>query len=351
MIIGGHQGLEVRREKDAIVKEAHRKDGERYYKIALTSIAREAAGLHIMKDCGFTPELLATIKEKGIRTSFTALREEDLGETEPVQDEQTFRRACVRMLYEIRLRGWRHGDLTDRNIIVRADHPYAIDWQESHKIGEPAPQKQPWSDSFLLFRSLSTWKDASGAVDPSRITRRWLAILQALGADKDLSLPLKGKSFLDLGCFQGDHVAMARAEMMEAEGVDFGGFRSGEDSIDIAKQLWTGMGCTFTRKNISQLPEEYFRRDVVIMFSTWPYLVASRGGEEAKNVLRAIIRQAGVFFFESQIKGDGPGPLFLERQGYVRGMLLDCGAGSVEDVGCFPVPGRDAERVVWMVRK
>lgn len=340
-IIGGHPGLRVERKDRVIVKTAHRDDGPEYYRIALQSIKRDAWGLKAMAGSGYAPELLKQTKDSVTQT--------DLGDTEPVGVEQDFRRNCVWMLCETRKRGVRHGDLTDRNVIVREDKPAAIDWQESHEIGKPSPAKQPLSDSGLLFRCLSEWKDSSGAIDPSRTSRRWRAVLKALGADVDLTLPLKGKTFLDLGCFQGDFPAMARAELMEVEGVDHGGFRNGEDSVAIADALWKIMGCKFTRANIYDLPVGYFRRDVVMMFSTFAWMVQQRSHADAKRVLRQAIAEAGTLFFETQLAGDGPGPEWLPNNNHVRGLLLDLGAKGVEAIGTFPVPGRKAERTVWKV--
>lgn len=342
-VIGGHPGLRVERKDGVIVKTAHKGDGDAYYQAAVRGIKREAAALKTMLGSGFAPALF--------KATATSITEEDLGDTENVVQEQRFRRACVRMLWEIRQRNIRHGDLTDRNIIVHGDRPQAIDWQEAHAIGQKPPQKRPQSDSALLFRCLNDWKDAEGIPDPSRVTRRWRAILKATGADLDLTLSLKGKTLLDLGTFQGDHVAMAAAEGMIGEGVDHGGFRGGEDSIEIARELWAGMGCTFTRMNLYDLPEGYCRRDYVLLFSTWAWMVQTGGREAARAFLRRVIAEAGTLFFETQLKGDGPGPDFLPDDNYTAGMLRDLGAGKVASIGSFPVPGRVATRTVWMVRK
>lgn len=342
MIIGGHVGLSVSRENGAIVKRAHTRDGEGYYQIAVKGLANEARMLRAMSKSGWTPELIEEGPGYIVQT--------DLGDGEPVQLEQSFRRECVRMLYDLRRRNIRHGDLTDRNIIVRDNRPWLVDWQESHFIGETAPQKQPWSDSELLFRSLSTWHDAAGQVDPSRITRRWRAVLIALGANRDLTLPLKGQTFLDLGCFQGDMVAMAAAEGMDAEGVDFGGFRSGEDSIDIARELWAGMDCRFVKADIMSLPlVDFEARDVAVMFSTWPYIVMNHGRERAEQLLENVVKRCCVFFFEVQLYGDGPGPEFLRSNDDVLRMLERW--GKAEAILTLPVGGREANRTVWIVTK
>lgn len=342
MIIGGHAGLDVKRENGVIIKKAHTRDGDEYYRIARRGISTEARMLRAMSDSGWTPELVAEHDDFIVQT--------DLGDTEKVQSEQIFRRNCTRMLYELRRRGIRHGDLTDRNIIVHNDRPWLIDWQEAHFIGEPALQKQPRSDSALLFKSLSFWKDAQGIADPSRVTRRWRAILVALGADTDFNLPYKGRTFLDLGCFQGDMVAMAACEGMDVEGVDYGGFRSGEDSIAIANELWASLSCKFTKVNIMDLPQSYFERCVVTMFSTWPYIVDTSGRERAEKLLETIINRALIFFFETQLYGDGPGPHFLGGDYDVRAMLQKY-ASSVEPIITLPVDGRNATRTTWMVKK
>jgi len=240
--IGGHLGMDVIRNHGwhsgpHVIKRAKHdiqnqgeNVGEDLYEHNAAALANEAEMLVMMDKTAYAPRLIASYH------GFCS--QEDLGDTEPPTDGELFRRNCIKMLATIRARGLRHGDLIGSNIITRNNHPYAIDWQEGHLLTEPAPQKQPWSDSHLLMRHIYGTLDVNGQADAPRVARRWSAVLHALGADTNFTLPLKGKTFLDLGCFQGDFVALAAAEGMNAFGLDMGGFRTGEDSIEIGSALW-----------------------------------------------------------------------------------------------------------------
>jgi SAM-dependent methyltransferase len=189
-----------------------------------------------------------------------------------------------------------------------------------------------------------------GFCDTPRVARRWRAVLWALGAAGNCTLPLKDKSFLDLGCFQGDFCALAAAEGMHAFGVDQGGFRTGENSIEIARQLWDGFPfgeLTLTQHNITEWPS--YVADVVMMFSTWSYIVKDHGLARAEEVLAKVIAEAGVLFFENQLYGDGPGPEFLKIDEDIRTTLHRLGGSTVKALATFPVTGRPGSRTVWEV--
>jgi hypothetical protein len=72
-------------------------------------------------------------------------------------------------------------------------------------------------------------------------------------------------------------------------------------------------------------------------------------GSKAKEVLEQVIRDAGVFFFETQLWGDGPGPNFLQTDDDVQGLLLSVGAKVAKPLATFPVTGRPGRRTVWRV--
>lgn len=341
--IGGHEGMRVLRGPDGITKLAEHRDLAAPYTVEgnIASLLNEAKFLRVMSGSGWTPEILEVGDDYIVQT--------DVGETQLVQDVEMLRRNCIRMLYAIRQRRVRHGDITSANIIVRGDVPKAIDWQEAHFIGESAPQKQPWTDSELLFRSLSEWTgtDTPGEYDISRTSRRWRAVLGALGADTDLGLPLKGKTLLDLGCFQGDFCAAAATEGMRATGVDRGGFRSGEDSVAIGQGLW-GLNSPWpeiqlVHMDITEI--EAFDYDVVLLFSTWSYIAQEYGRKAAEALLERIMSQCGVLFFENQVHGDGPGPDFLRSDDDIAELLSRY--GDVTKLVTIPVWGRPAERSVW----
>jgi hypothetical protein len=344
--IGGHEGMRVYRGNGVITKRAEHRELPAPYTVEgnIASLLNEARFLQVMAGSGWTPEILKVGADYIVQT--------DVGETQLVQDVEMFRRNCIRMLYEVRKRRVRHGDLTSSNIIVRGEVPWLVDWQEAHFIGEPAPQKQPTSDSALLFRGLSQWKgtNPAGEYDISRTSRRWRAVLGALGANTDLELPLKGKTLLDLGSFQGDFCALAATEGMTATGVDRGGFRSGEDSVEIGRGLWGLMErwpeIQLFHLDITKCPS--FKFDVVLLFSTWPYIVQEYGRTAAEELLGRIVSQCGVLFFECQLYGDGPGPEFLGSDDDIEALLGRF--GEVEKLVTIPVWGRSASRSVWGVR-
>ena len=304
--------------------------------------------LRLMDDSGYTP--MVTLEGSN------GIEQEDMGDTEPPTDGELFRRNCIKMLATIRARGLRHGDLIGSNIITRENHPYAIDWQEGHLLTEPAPQKQPWSDSHLVMRHIAGTANVDGQMDTPRVARRWDAVLGALGATTDFTLPLKGKTFLDLGCFQGDFVALAAAEGMVAHGIDQGGFRSGENSIEIGDAIWNDLQFGEVWLHLGNIvggksPIPIDGWNVVMMFSTWPYIINDFGWDTAVKVLSAIIKYNGVLFFETQLAGDGPGPAALKTDDDVAQLLRSLGATTVSPIGTFPVTGRTASRTVWEVRK
>ncbi len=345
MIIGGHWGMEVHREDGVIVKRVTGggEDPNGVVWDNKASLHREAQALAVMAGSGYAPELLA------VQGEYEYITQSDLGDTEPMTNEHVWRRGATRMLWTIRERGLRHGDLMGGNLIIRDNRIWAVDWQEAHLLAELPPEGlRATSDSTLLFRYLRDFKSATGQADMSRIARRWLVVLKALGANEHHTpgLPLNRKSFLDLGCFQGDFCGAAASEGMRADGVDLGGFRSDENSLEVARKVWAGMPCRFHQQNIFEW--QSFTYDVVMMFSTWPYLVQDAGREAATDLLKRIIADCGTFFFETQLHGDGPGPEFLKANGDVADLLS--GFGSPQALGTFPINGRDATRTVWMVR-
>lgn len=344
MIIGGHWGMEVHREGGMIVKRVTKNgsgpNGVMWDNDA--SLAREAQALRIMLGSGYAPELRVECQGRIDQT--------DVGDAGPMDNEHVWRRDAIRMLWTIRERGLRHGDLTAGNIITRDNQVWAVDWQEAHLLTDPPPEGlRSASDSMLLFKYLTNYKSATGQADMSRIAQRWAVVLKALGADvhQGVGLPLNKKSFLDLGCFQGDFCGAAASEGMRADGVDLGGFRTDENSIEIARKVWAGMPCRFHQQNIFEWSS--FTYDVVMMFSTWPYLVQTAGREMATALLQRIITECGTFLFETQLHGDGPGPDFLQTNTDIANLLGQFGTPTA--LGTFQVNGRDAVRTVWAVRE
>ncbi len=348
--IGGHVGMHVFRGPEGIRKQAlHRENnkGVDVYRANVKALENEARLLDHLDGSGIAPRML----DRG----GDWILQEDLGVSDPPQDMETLRRRMVRMVAMMRQYGVRHGDLTAPNIILKGDIPKAIDWQEGHLLGETPPQKSPSTDSDFLGRFLAGTPGPDGVCDTPRVGRRWLAVLGALGGtllskNPVSNLPQKGKTFMDLGCFWGDFPALAATEGMEAYGLDPGGFRSGEDAIEIGRELWWGFPFGSITLNHGDAFDQgrRFRYDVVMMFSTWPYLVQQQGQVAAEELLDRIMADCGVLFFETQLYGDGPGPDFLKTDEDVEQMLQR--HGLVDHLIRIHVTGRPAFRSVWKVR-
>ncbi len=348
--IGGHRGLDVIRDDGVIKKIALHELGNQgndlhgvdLYGLNESAIHNEAFMLDVMSGSGFTPDL--------IDIQDGELTQTDMGITETPKDAEQWRQNLVKALAMIRARGLRHGDLKGANVITRGDKPWIVDWQESHFLGDVPPQKTPFSDSYLLMQHIEGTPGADGFRDVPRVARRWRAVLGSLGATMSVTLPLKGKTFLDVGCFQGDFVALAASEGMWAKGIDVGGFRPGENSIEIGRSIWANF--PYGDIKLAQVDaagfHDYFH-DVVMMFSTWPYIVAHYGYDWGVDLLRKIVEQSGVFFFESQLSGDGPGPHFLKTDEDISILFVSLGARTVEPIAIFPVTNRSAERTIWRI--
>ena len=352
-VLAAHHGQITTRLLDGIHKQAVRGDGEDRYQARCAGIAREAMMLETLEGRGIAPSLIDVGPDWSLQ--------EDLGDSQ-IPDGETFRRACTRLLYEIRQAGLRHGDLTEANIVLRDGRAWAVDWQDASWMYDEMPlQRTPMADGHFLWRFVAgTTGDREIMPDVPRVVRRWQAVRT--------HMPPNAYSLVDLGCFQGDFVAMAAAEGMDAIGVDQGGFRTGENSIEIARHLWRGMreDIDLVQQDIRDWYSWWGRQvlvgvdppgpDVILLFSTWPYLLqdCAFGGPgpltraEGWEFIRQTAQRCRVLFFETQYAGDGPGPPWLESDVDVRSGLLGVGLKG-EPIGSFPVTGRPASRTVWKV--
>jgi RIO-like serine/threonine protein kinase len=50
--------------------------------------------------------------------------------------------------------GIRHGDLTDKNMLIRNNRLYVIDWSESRLACDPRTDKRPEGDKFWMTKTL-----------------------------------------------------------------------------------------------------------------------------------------------------------------------------------------------------
>ncbi len=352
-ILAAHHGQITTRLLDGIHKQAVQGDGEDRYQARCAGIVREAMVLEHLEGRGIAPRLIDVGGDWSLQ--------EDLGDSQ-IPDGETFRRACTRLLYEIRQAGLRHGDLTEANIVLRDDRAWAVDWQDASWMYDEMPlQRTPMADGHFLWRFVAgTAGDREIMPDVPRVVRRWQAVRT--------HMPDGAHTLLDLGCFQGDFVAMAVAEGLNAAGIDQGGFRTGENSIKIAREVWHDfrgpMG--LVQLDIRDWREWWGRQtlggladndpDVILLFSTWPYLLQDAGWGTPGPLTRAegweFIRQTAqrcqVLFFETQYAGDGPGPPWLRDDADMARELQALGL-KAEPVGTFPVTGRPASRTVWKV--
>ncbi len=122
-LIGGHYtpegsiGLQVFRSIDfggrrIVIKKAHTGPDRE-------GIAREAACLVRLEDSRFAPNLY--------RQSLDEIVQEDLGDSEPVNNGEKFRQEGVRLLWDLRKAEIRHGDLSFVNVVISDDATIAIE--------------------------------------------------------------------------------------------------------------------------------------------------------------------------------------------------------------------------------
>ncbi len=297
----------------------------------LILLANEARWLHHLGESGVTPRLLWDEPGRIVM--------QDLGESQEVFNLYNFRRNSIFLLNTLRFYGVKHGDLTAPNIIIKNDHPMAIDWGEAVELGGSLPSKRPEPDATHL------WEVVADNKDTTRMAGRWLAIREAYGVDR-----LEGSTMLDLGCHEGAFVAAAAVEGVEALGIDLD-----REVIKRAVTLWNGLvSIGFVRYDImyfitSKLVEQRFHFGLLL--SAWPYLVNQYGKKEALELLEVIKSHCEVLFFETQLHGDGPGPSELVTDYDVVEMLANIpGVVKVEEIVTLPVAGRDAARTVFMVK-
>ena len=319
------------------VKTSRNPDNNTIVKVSTTEkglilLANEARWLHHLGESDFTPRLL--MDEPG------RIVMQDLGESQEVFNLFNFRRNSIFLLNMLRFYGVKHGDLTAPNIIIKNDHPMAIDWGEAVELGGSLPSKRPEPDATHLWAVVAAHKDTT------RFAGRWLAIREAYGVDR-----LEGSSMLDLGCHEGAFVAAVAVEGVKSLGID-----QDREVIKRAFALWPGLGgnAGFIHCNImdfitSTLVKQRFHFGLLL--SVWPYLVNQYGKIESLELLETIKAKCEVLFFETQLYGDGPGPLYLAHKDDVAEMLAKLpGVGKVEEIVTILVAGRDAARTVFMVK-
>lgn len=302
-----------------IVKTADTSQGEML-------LVNEARFLKELRGTGFVPHIFLDEPDRIVM--------QDLGESETVIDPDVFRRNAILLLNTLNIYRIKHGDLTDSNVIIKNDRPMAIDWCEAVRLDERREGKRPEPDSYHL------WNVVAANRDTARTARRWIAIRDALGIDN-----LSGKSLIDLGCHKGDFVAAASVDGMIATGID-----RNSKAIEEARRIWKDVPNAgfFDYEIIEFLNGSHtVHFDVLLMLSTWPYIVQDYGELSARTVLGMAKERCDILFFESQLFKDGPGPPFFKTDDDVASTLSEI--GSVEKVVTLRVCGRNAARSVFMV--
>lgn len=333
--------------KDQAHVTTHRGADNRILKTAkddtgMQHLSNETAYLAMMATSGYVPKVLDYL---GTEEAPTSIFLEDLGDTEPVTDNDVALTHAIHLLGHLHQRGIWHGDLTAPNIIIRDDKPHAIDFGESMFLDAAKMNvfpKRPEPDWYHLLQAIQHHGD------PRRIIRRWLAMRDTFGVGHTM----EGKSLMDFGCHEGYMVALAAADGASAMGWD-------KDQIVCAnaRTRWAELPISEKQFPLTFLQHDldYFRRhdtksyDIALCLSTYPYLIQDHGEEKARLFLAKVVSTFGVLFFEAQSSGDGPGPDFWKDQAAVGEYLTVF--GNVEEVCRLAIAGRDAERVTWKVVK
>ena len=257
-----------------------------------------------------------------------------------VKDGAKFVTNCIRLLNEWRADGVRHGDLPSRQVTVRDD---VIDFSDATGVDSPKPDA-----SYF-------WEIVHALVPDQRYVTRWQAVRKALGGDEDGAWDfLAGRQVTDLGCWDGDTLAMAVAEGAEGVGIDVRA-----EMLEVAVGRWGRFGCRFVQvdsvmddfgryANDDEVKAAGLPEDIVFMFNAaWSWIVQRDEGL-ARAFLDKVIERSNVLFFETELFGDGPGASFLRVQDDV-GKLLAGRGRTVHKLATYAVGGRDAERCVWSV--
>lgn len=274
------------------------------------AIANEVRFLSELAHTGYVPRVLSAAGNESVQMEYV--------EAEPVTDADAFLVECCNALKVLHQHGIVHGDLTDRNIIVRNNRPIMIDFAESRYAHEPGADKRPEGDAYWL------WQAYIGLTgDPRRHARRWLGIRERLKAAGDWMVS-------DMGCNRGDMVLMAQADGYSAKGIDLlvDGF--------ITQPCFTG--------NV-MLAE--WGRGATLLLAVLPYLIAQAGMDAVEAKMRDDPWRR--LYVECQVYGDGPGPEQFKAPEDARDWLAQF--GTVSEVVRIPLEDRGVDRVTWEVAR
>ena len=128
------------------VSKVWREEGWIYKKQPKHLAQNELWGLQQMSAEGYAPHATYASKE------LTQI--EDLGESEQITDRDEFLSHLPKILSALENAGIRHGDLTDKALIVKDNKPYVIDFAESRMWDDPRPDKREGGDEWWLTKTM-----------------------------------------------------------------------------------------------------------------------------------------------------------------------------------------------------
>ncbi len=258
---------------------------------------------------------------------------QDVGDNFQPVDEYRFRTHFLRMLDTFRRLEVIHGDLTSANIRLIDDWPIVLDWGESRFADEQKPDKRPEGDIHHAFEYMANLADGA------RIGRRFFAMWKAIQSH-EYSPPWY---WLDIGCYHGDIAASAAAAGFEVTAID-----RDADAIRQSKNRFRTLDIDFKNTDVVNFPGR-IDAEVSSCLSMYPYLLRDRGDIVADQVIERLIDGSNIFFFESQLFGDGPGPEEFKTNHDIEVYLYDRGANSVEPIVEIALPDRNTSRTVFKV--
>lgn len=129
------------------VSRVWREEGWIYKKQPKHLAQNELWGLQRMSDLGYAPRATYVSKE------LTQI--EDLGESEPITDRVEFLSHLPKILSALESAGLRHGDLTNKALIIKGNKPFVIDFAESRTWDDPRPDKREGGDKLWLTKTMT----------------------------------------------------------------------------------------------------------------------------------------------------------------------------------------------------
>lgn len=325
MVIKNRDDIRIERRNGQIIQTAKTETGVR-------ELANERRMLDSLDKTPYVPRVYEVDQGKLII--------EDVGDSGRIFNDDRFFLNFINMLDAFRVLGINHGDLTSGNIRVVDDVPKVIDWKESHFVFERVPDKRPEGDIYHAFDFLAHTND------PRRIGRRFFAMWCGLGVHRSQDRPYRtfGKErWLDIGCYTGAIAACAAVSGFDVHAIDISG-----QSIKKANDQFGHLSIDFQVADAPLLTTR-IAVNVATCLSTYPYILQQHGELEAHHFVERLVTGSDVLFFETQLYGDGPGPIEFQAIEDVIGWMYDRGAYEVEPICEIPLSDRNRVRTVLKV--